>query len=402
MKHMIKITLTALLCLAVIAGGIAVWRAGLWMSGRVETPVIPDTPGFEMVRRMHLGWNLGNSLSAHYGSLENEPDYGGESKLDIEALWSVPYTTQEMIRMVKEAGFNTLRIPITWAPHIGGAPDFAIDPAWMDRVQEIVDYGYGIGMHVIINTQCDDQYWMIPSKRHEAATTEQFVAVWAQICERFQEYSDRLLFESANEPRVVGSLLEWAGGTISQRAVVNRLNAAFVDTVRASGGGNAERWLLIPTYGASYEPVPMRALKLPNDDRLIVSIHAYHPRDFAFAHNREDRIFNDRVRRDVDKMLGRIYRTFVARGIPVYMGEFGACEKDNEQERAAFAAHYITEARRYGIHCAWWDNGYFPEYDGDDFPVTWALLDRFTLEWRFPAIVEALRTAAGEREIVGG
>jgi len=377
MKRSLKLILALFLFLMMAVGGIAIWRFGLLLPGRVEHPNIPDTPGFEMVRSMGLGWNLGNTLDAYY-----------ENTLDSETLWANPCTAQEMIDTVQAAGFNTLRIPVTWAAHVGAAPDYIIDPVWLDRVREVVDYGYGIGMYVIINTHHDDNFWFIPDRKHEEATTGQFSALWAQICERFQDYGERLLFESANEPRVVGSLLEWGGGTISQRAVVNRINQAFVETVRASGGNNAKRWLLIPTYGASYDPVPMRALKLPDDDRLIVSIHAYYPRGFAFEKKTEERVFNEKVRKGVEKMLGRIYRTFVAKGIPVYMGEFGAAEKNNEHERAKYAQHYVSEALRYGIYCAWWDNGYFPEYGGDEIDITFALLDRRTLEWRFPDIIE--------------
>ena len=167
--------------------------------------------------------------------------------------------------------------------------------------------------------------------------------------------------------------------------------------MRNSGGNNAERWLLIPTYGASYEPVPMQSLKLPVDDRLIVSIHAYYPRGFAFEHKRDDRVFTEKVSKSVDRMLGQIYRVFISKGIPVYMGEFGASEKDNARERAAYAKHYINEAARYGIYCAWWDNGYFPEYDSNSnlLLVNFALLDRYALQWRYPELVEALRDPAG-------
>ena len=139
----------------------------------------------------------------------------------------------------------------------------------------------------------------------------------------------------------------------------------------------------------------MRALKLPEDDRLIVSIHAYYPRGFAFDNDPEDNIFTDKVRRDVDKMLGQVYRTFIAKGVSVFMGEFGASAKENESERAKYAAHYVSEAARYGISCAWWDTGAFPEDADYAPPPTWVLLDRWTLEWLFPDIVEALRKAAG-------
>ncbi|MCL2024051.1 MAG: glycoside hydrolase family 5 protein [Oscillospiraceae bacterium] len=384
MKKILKSVLITLLSLMIVIGAVVVWRLGLWLPGRVENPTIPETPGFEMVKDMQLGWNLGNTLEAHVDGIDG---------LESETSWGNPVTTQEIINTVKAAGFKTLRIPVTWASHMGDAPDYTIDSAWLDRVQEIVDYGYSTGMYVVINLHHDDQYWFIPNKKHEEAAAAQFVALWEQVSERFSDYGERLLFESANEPRVVGSFLEWGGGTISERAVVNRLSAKFVDTVRKSGGNNAQRWLVINTYGASYEPVPMRSLKLPDDDRLIVSVHAYYPRGFAFDNDLEDRVFTEKVRKSVDKMLGQVYRTFIAKGIPVFMGEFGASTKDNANERVKYAAHYITEAKRYGIACAWWDNGYFLE-DNEDVPPTFALLDRHKLQWVYPEIAEAMRQAA--------
>jgi len=392
MKRSLKTALSILLSLLVIIGGIAVWRLGLWLPGHVQNPVIPDTPGFEMVKNLHLGWNLGNTLEAH-SRIFTDPNDPAYLEPDKETAWGNPVTTQEIIDMVKAAGFKTLRVPVTWASHLGESPDYIIDEAWLNRVQEVVDYGYSIGMYVIINLHHDEPYWFVPDKKHEEATTAQFTALWRQVSERFKDYDERLLFEAANEPRVIDTLLEWGGGTMSERAVLNRLNAAFVETVRASGGSNAQRWLLIPTYGASYEPVPMRALKLPDDDRLIVSVHAYYPRGFAFDNDLEDNVFTDKVRKGIDKMMGQVYRTFVAKGIPVFMGEFGASAKDNESERAKYAAHYITEAKRCGIACAWWDNGYFKE-PHDEIAPTWILLNRWTLQWQYPEIVEAMVRAA--------
>jgi endoglucanase len=347
-----------------------------------------------MVKSMNLGWNLGSTMQSHYNGKENEPeDYGGKKTEMFETSWYNPVTTQEIIDKVKEAGFNTLRVPVTWAPHMGGAPSYLIEKDWLDRVQEIVDYGYGIGMYVILDNHDDDRYWFIPDKKHEKAVTAQFKALWEQLCERFKNYDERLLFESCNEPRVVGSMLEWGGGTASQRAVLNRIHKVFVETVRGSGGNNATRWLLIPTYAASVEAVPMQALRLPDDDRLIVSVHGYEPMDFVSEKHRDNRVYTDKVRKKIDRMMGQIYRVFVAKGLPVYIGEFGVCDKENEAERAKYAKHYTEEAARYGMACAWWDEGYFPEYNeyfDPPMPIHWGLMDRRKLEWRFPAIIEAL------------
>ena len=341
-------------------------------------PVIPDTPGMAMVARMGPGWNLANTLDSFMA--------GSPAGLESETSWGNPVTTQAVLDTVKAAGFTCLRVPTTWWNHLRA--DGSIDPAWMDRVQEIVDYGYGIGMYVILNMHHDDDYGgYIPDRAHEEQVTAQYTRIWAEIAGRFKDYDERLLFEAFNEPRAPGTLLEWAGGTWSQRKVVNRLNAAFVETVRASGGGNAARWLMLPTYAASREAVTLWAMELPDDDRLIVSIHAYYPFDFAMS-NPEATAYGAKERKALDKMLGRIYDRFVKKGVPVYLGEFGAMDKGNTDDRVRYAADYVSLAARYGMRCAWWDNGLNidEEYNGESF----VLLDRRNLTWIYPEIVEAV------------
>ena len=333
-------------------------------------PVIPDTPGIRMVEQMGPGWNLGNTLC---------PFSDGFIGPEAETSWGNPRTTPEMLAMVKAAGFTCVRIPATWSNHLID-DNYTIDPLWIGRVQEIVDYAYNLGLYVILNMHHDDYCGgYIPDKANEAQTTERYIAVWAQIAERFKNYGERLLFEAINEPRVEGSLLEWIGGTHSQRQVVNRLHAAFVKIVRASGGNNAERWLLLPTYGASSLPYVMKALRLPEgDERLIVSVHAYVPHDFAM-NTPEAATYGDKEKKELEKTLGRIYDRFIKKGIPVYLDEFGAVDKGNMEDRARYFTDYTAIAARYGMRCAVWD-------DGGDF----RLLDRSNLRWLEPEVVRAI------------
>jgi len=340
-------------------------------------PVIPDTPGMAMVEQMGPGWNLGNTLDSYSA--------GAPAGLESETSWGNPLTTQALLDTLKAAGFTTARIPATWWNHLRA--DGSVDPAWMDRVQEIVDYGYNIGMYVILNMHHDDDYGgYIPERKQEQEVTAQYTRIWAEIAERFRNYDEHLLFEAFNEPRVPGSLLEWGGGTLSQRNVINRLNAAFVETVRASSGNNAVRWLMLPTHAAARESRVMRALRLPDDDRLIVSIHAYYPRSFAM-NNPDAKTYGEQERRSLEKMLGRIYDRFVKKGVPVYLGEFGAMDKGNTDDRVRYTADYTALAARYGMRCAWWDNGIYIDeaYGGESF----ALLDRRTLQWFYPEIAAA-------------
>ena len=340
-------------------------------------PVIPDTPGQAMVEQMGPGWNLANTLDCFSA--------GTPAGLESETIWGNPLTTQAVLDTVKAAGFTTVRVPTTWWNHLRA--DGSVDPAWMDRVQEIVDYGYGIGMYVILNMHHDDDYGgYIPTHEREQEVTAQYTRIWAEIAERFRDYDEHLLFEAFNEPRNPGTLLEWAGGTLSERKVVNRLNAAFVETVRASGGNNATRWLMLPTYAASREFVTMWSMKLPDDDRLIVSIHAYFPFDFAMR-SPENNTYGEKERKQLDKMLGGIYDRFVKKGIPVYLDEFGAMDKGNTDDRVRYAADYVSLAARYGMRCAWWDDG---TYLSEAYRESFALLNRRTLQWYYPEIAAAI------------
>ncbi|MDR1464434.1 MAG: glycoside hydrolase family 5 protein [Oscillospiraceae bacterium] len=346
-------------------------------------PVIPDTPGFRIVEEMGPGWNLAGTLESFY---ENDTGVG------LETSWGNPVTTQAMLDMVQEMGFTCVRIPVTWGNHfIDG--QFTIDPAWMARVQEVVDYAYNIGLYVILNAHNDDYYGYTLDPALEARTVQQYTRIWAQISARFAAYGCRLLFEAINEPKVVDSLLAWNGGTVAQRQVLNRLNAAFVATVRAGDSENKTRWLLLPTHAASYDPLAMRAFRLPEgDDRLIVSIHAYYPWEFAGAGAPDKTGYTAQDKKALDTMLGRIYDTFVRRGIPVYLGEFGCVDKNNLADRLAYAKDYVTIARRYGMFCAWWDNSLLPEeeYNGASF----ALLNRRALVWYQPELAKAMVDAA--------
>ena len=160
-----------------------------------ETVEIPQTEAMQFAQDLKIGWNLGDSLDACL------PDVYG---LDTETCWAEPRTTPEIMQLVKDAGYKTVRIPVTWGNHMSPGPDYIIEPEWLDRVQEVVDYAYDIGLNVILNTHNEERYWHVPDRKHEAAVSAQMAALWSQVAERFQNYGERLLFESMNEPRVPG------------------------------------------------------------------------------------------------------------------------------------------------------------------------------------------------------
>ncbi len=338
-------------------------------------------------------WNLGDSLDPFtYNETgeRNETNLTGEAGLATQTLWGNPPTSKAIIDKVKAAGFRTVRIPVTWHAHLGNAPEYRVDSDWMARVKTVVDYAYGNGMFVMLDVHHDDndKAWLIPDKQHEEAVRQEFEALWKQIALAFQGYGERLLFEGANEPRVVGSWTEWAGGKNSTRAVVNRLNQLFVDTVRATGRGNTARYLVVPTYAASADWVALQGMAVPEDARVIASVHAYYPREFASETSEQTHWDAAKYEPLLEKKIGSIAKRFTHKGYPVLIGEFGAFEKNNADDRAEFARAFVKTAEQYDIPCGWWDNGIFP--DDWDYPDSFALLDRWKLEWKYPQIVQAL------------
>lgn len=288
-----------------------------------------------------------------------------------------------MIDTVKKAGFNAVRIPVSWGDHIDS--DGKIDSKWLDRVQEVVDYAYDNKMYVILNTHHENS-WVRLDEKTEKAVTKKYTYLWKQIANRFKDYDEKLIFEGLNEPRLEGSSMEWAGGTTAERKVLNNLLAAFVETVRATGGNNKTRFLMVTPYAASPTVYSsMAALEIPDDDRIIVSLHAYLPYNVALNGGSNDKTLTDSYKKEIDKVFSDINKLFISKDIPVIMGEFGTINKSNLDDRVEIAEYYLSVSEKYGIPCFWWDNGNLKE--GSE---TFGLLDRKTLKWKYPDIVEQL------------
>lgn len=334
----------------------------------------------EFVENISVGWNLGNTLDALDGK-----------GLSSETSWGNPKTTKAMIKAVKSKGFNTVRIPVSWGNHMDQSGK--IDKEWLDRVQEVVDYAYSQDMFVILNSH-HDRSWIKLIKGSEATVTKKFKYLWKQIAVRFKNYDERLIFEAMNEPNTEGSYYQWTGGTKSERQVLNRLNKAFAETVRAAGGKNSTRFIMIPPYGASAVYESMAELEIP-DDRTIVSIHAYAPDSISLNLDPNMKKFTDRGKGEIDAVFSDIKKAYTSKGIPVIMGEFGTMNKGNTAERVKAAKYYLQKADSCGIPCIWWDNG-INEYDGTS--ETFGLLDRSTLKWYYPDIVNALTASAAKTQ----
>ena len=351
---------------------------------------VPDTEAINFVKNLKIGVNLGNTFDAYDENLADEMDY--------ETVWVGVKTTPELIAKIKEAGFNTIRIPVSWHNHLVDG-HYTISQQWLDRVNEVVDYCIAEDMYVILNIHHDDGKSLIyPSCSKSAQSVNYITAIWSQLAERFKDYDEHLIFESMNEPRLVGSLYEWnllaaSPSCIEAVKQLNIYNQTFVNVVRASGGNNETRYLLCPGYDASVDGATNSNYKLPtdpiaNDHHIIVAVHAYTPNSFAMLSAGFSRWSSKNLvdKQSVTSFMDKIYNKYVAKGIPVLIDEFGAREKSGNTDcRADFAGFYVANARARGMSCLWWDNNIMSG-DGERF----GLLDRASLQWVYPDIVRAL------------
>ena len=332
---------------------------------------IADISSVELVSNMTIGWNLGNTLDAT-----------GGMGIMSETAWGNPKTKQEMIDGILDAGFNVIRIPVTWDGHFGAAPDYKIHDIWLQRVKEVVDYAYNKGAYVILNMHHED--WYFPSEENKEANGEQIAALWTQIATYFREYDERLIFEGLNEPRKRGTSVEWTGDA-EAREVINEWEQIFVDTVRATGGNNTLRHLMITGYAASSAKENLAAMVLPQDEKLIVSVHAYTPYNFALNTAGTSTWDAEKDTWDIDSLMKNLDELFISQGIPVIIGEFGAINKENEAERVEWVQYYLTKAKEVGVPCVWWDNNAF-NGSGENF----GLFDRRALEYPYPELLKAM------------
>jgi len=315
---------------------------------------IKEVTAYHIIRNITVGWNLGNTLDTA------ELDWINSNSIsDYERAWGNPVTTKRNIDTIKNAGFNTIRIPVSWSKCIDS--EYNIRQDWMKRVKEVTDYAVSNKMIIIINTHHDESIFKyIDSGMEESKKA--LKKIWEQIAEYFKDYGAYLLFEALNEPRTKELSTEWTGGTASEHLNLNIMNQLFVDTVRSTGGNNAYRTLIIPTYGASPSQFAMSGLKMPNDTiekRIIVSIHVYEPYHFV-SHDQAEKNWsraNVNNKSAVTAPIDRAYNTFVSKGIPVIIGEFSAADKNNETIRADWAEFNVSYAKSKGIPCIWWDDG---------------------------------------------
>ena len=315
----------------------------------------------EIVKQINVGWNLGNTLEV----------YNTDKKgLESETGWGNPKASKELVMAVKNAGFNSIRIPVTWSEHMQGD---TIDARWLDRVKEVVDYAYNENMFVIINIHHDDYIWFNPTNSEYPSDSARLKAIWKQISEKFADYDDRLLFEGMNEPRTIGSANEWMGGTAEERNVIKKYEKDFVDTVRASGGKNADRTLILTSYAASADTAAINDILVPpNSGNVIVSVHYYAPWKFSDG---TETTLTDNGKSELANKFSELDTKFVSKGIPVIIDEFGCVKSADDNTRSSYYNYYISEAKKHGIKCFVWDNG-LTSGDG-----AYGIIDRNSLSW---------------------
>jgi endoglucanase len=329
-----------------------------------------DLTAHELVARMGTGWNLGNTFDVHAnpGSrLEGEI-------LDIETLWlggRANQTTQTLIQTIRRAGFDTLRIPVTWSKVADPDNGWQIRADWMERVKQVIDWAMEEDMFVILNAHHENSALDLQTGDASLSShaSNVFVSnIWRQIAETFRDYDERLIFEGLNEPRHEGGQNEWWGATQEVRDNLNFLNQAFVDAVRATGGNNMHRILLVPPVAAGATPNGMRDFLVPEDplnsvNKIIWSIHTYSP--FNWAHEGRGGYEGPS---EIIQNLETIKQNAERLGIPVILGEWGSIgasvgtdpDQDlRDTQRPQHAEDYVREARNRGMVAIVWDNGGF-------------------------------------------
>lgn len=376
----------AILFAAILAGTSC--SAASASDGDVERKEVPA-----ILKEMQPGWNLGNTLDAL------------GSGLSSETAWGQPKTTHQMITGLKNSGIRTVRIPVSWALHLDR--DGVIDSKWMARVKEIVDWCIDDGMFVILNIHHDNcereglaarfkGYY--PSKKKQDVSVEFVTTVWRQVSQVFKDYDEHLIFETLNEPRPRGTNIEWWNQPGDSAAkgyakVVNVLNQAAVDTIRASGGGNASRYIMCPALRASATDAFTDDFVLPHDDagRILVSVHAYTPNNFAMA-SPGDTKFTDGHKSELRYVFDMLEDKFTSRGIGVVIGEYGATNKNNLDERVKWFRFIHHEAALRSIPLCLWDNGATQTGSGSGrYAEKFGYYNRQKCTWYFPEILEAMK-----------
>lgn len=333
-------------------------------------PVLRATTAMQAyVDAMQPGWNLGNTLDA----------------VPTETSWGNPLVTRDFIQEIADQGFQSIRIPVTWKDHHGAGPGYTIDPEWMNRVQQIVDWSLDADLHVMLNLHHDSD-WVRTMPTDHDGVLNRFNALWQQIAARFADYPDELMFESINEPAFEGA------SDATAMTLLDELNSSFHTIVRGSGGRNATRPLVLPTVVTNASQVFLDSLATTvanlDDSNLIVTVHFYGFWPFS-VNIAGSTTFGPEVIDGIESTIDRVDATFVSRGIPAVIGEYGLLGFDNDNspiehgEMLKYFEYFTAYAQAHGIAHMIWDNGQH--------------FDRNNYVWRDPSLYDVVMHSVSGR-----
>lgn len=323
----------------------------------------------ETLMELGTGWNLGNTLDAHnVDSFEKEP-------INTETCWGLPETTKEMIQGLAKSGIKTIRLPISWTPHINS--EYIIDEKWMNRVKTIVDWCIEEKMYVIINIHHDNYIndniayafqGFYPAEKSKKLSLKFIEEVWKQVATTFSnEKYDKVIFETLNEPRLRDNEHEWNAVDECSKCqeaieIINHLNQRAVDTIRNCKGSNKSRIIMVPAYAASPNAAWNKNFKFPKDSegqgKIALSVHMYTPYNFAMnCGNGSYKKFSKQTEEEIFFHFDKLKTDFIDKGYPVIIGEYGATNKGNKKDRLVWFEYYLKESAKRGIISVLWDNG---------------------------------------------
>ena len=348
-----------------------------------------DMTTMQLTKDMGIGINLGNTLESCGDWIWQ---WGDHTVKSYETAWGSPEIQKEMIEGIKKEGFGVMRLPVHWFNLM--SDDYTISKDYMYRVKTIVDWALDAGLYVILNIHHDEKDFFknMPTKTQE--TIKNYKYIWTQIADVFKDYDDYLVFESLNEEACWGDVYnQWAGNTGKSEVFdyTFQLNQAFVDVIRASGGNNPKRHLLLAGYCTDAALTCDPLFKMPNDpvNRCAVSIHYYTPSNFCIL--TEDADWGkaqstwgtqDEVK-ELNKNFDMIKSTFIDKGIPVIIGEYGAATKNKDMESVRNFIYSVCKA------C----------YDRNMVPVLWdtpgGFYDRKTCAISDPVLKSMLNSVKG-------
>ena len=329
-----------------------------------EEEKISSMTSLEMIRAMGNGINLGNTLEAY-----NHKGYiGGGNPDGFETGWGQPYTTAEMIMGMKNAGFDTIRIPVAWTNGMNyESGDYTIDQRLMDRVETVVNYALDADMYVIINDHWDGSWWGMFGSEDMAVrdkALEMYKSMWTQIGENFKDYSRKLIFESANEElgdRLNDKDVTGSEGVLSKSEcyeTTNMINSEFVQLIRSQGGNNADRFLLIAGYNTDIAMTCDERFKMPEDtadSKLLLSVHYYTPWDYCGTES-VDHWGSPRDYKEQNDLFKKLSK-FSEQGYGVVIGEYAVMQKNGgiKPDTDKFYANVLDNCDLYDFCPILWD-----------------------------------------------